>query len=342
MRPWSDSQRALAHTEVILVSIRALAAGLAGGVLLLGCGGKARELGKPGVESICAFPGANDAGLPLEVARFGSEAMGAGSRAVYLAESMGEGRLVRAPRRGGAFTLLGANLFYVEIRTDGADVYVIAQGFAGAGSALYRVSAAEELELLDAELKGASDLVVTPTRLYLSDGLTGSVYRYDRSGRGRTVVAADVGTAHLAADGETLYYLAASDARTGLYRLEADLSSTLVWGGPLRSPARLFFHDGLLYAAGAGIHAFDLEAQQESAVCDTPNGINDVVHIDDTFYFTTGIFQGDLARVPVTGGLPEILASKLGYGGIASDGVSVFYDSGSSALAFCPPAAEAP
>ena len=166
--------------------------------------------------------------------------------------------------------------------------------------------------------------------------------RYDRNGKGRTLVADQVGTAHLAADGETLYYLAASTERTGLYRLESDLSSTLVWGSPLSSPSRLFFLDGLLYSAGLGLHTYDLAAQRESTVFDLPSGVDDVVRIDDTFYFTTGIFQGDFGRVPVSGGTAEILATELGYGGIASDGISVFYDSGSAALAFCPPTEEAP
>jgi len=304
--------------------------------VLAGCGGRVHQAGSGDAQSICDFRGAADTELPLELTRFGSFAMGATSRGVYLAESLGEARLVRAPRTGGPFTVLGSNLFYVQIRTSGDDVYVISQGFAGGLSALYRLGPDDRLLTLDADLKGANDLVITPAHLYVADGYSKVLYRYDRNGRAKQQIATDIGTAHLVADGETLYYLANGEERIGLYRLESDLSSTLIRGDLLNSPERLFFLNGLLYGAGSGIHAYDLAALTDTPLASGQFHIDDIVRLGDTFYFTSGMFEGDFERVPVAGGTSEVLAQNLGYGGIATDGVSVFYDSGTSALAYCP------
>jgi hypothetical protein len=288
---------------------------------------------------LCDLPGARGALLPIELAAVGvSDAIGVNPYGVYLAESAGFGRLFRVPLMGGMKTQLADNLFYVQIRTGGDDAYLTTQGFAGAGSALYRITRAQALVTLDVDLKGANDLALTTTRLFVADGSTKAIYSYDRAGHGRKMVAENVSDPRLAVDGETLYYFASTTAGPAVFRLNGDGSSTVAWGGDLGRPARLLFSEGLLYAAGEGIRVYDLETHVATTISDGPGGIQELVRVGDRFYFTAGDNLGKLLRVPVSGGAPEILDEGLGWGGLATDGEAVYYDGGPDARVLCPAA----
>lgn len=307
-------------------------------LVLLGCGGRIAESTQAEPQSLCDLPGADRAKLPIRLAEFGvSDAMAVSRHGVYLAQSAGDARLVRVPRLGGAPVTLGQELFYVKIRSDGDETYVIARGFAGGGSKLLHATADDRLSTLDADLKGADDLLVTPSRLYVADSYTNVLYGYDRDGGRRTVIAENASGVLFASDGTDVYYLGTTELGAGLFRLREDDSSELVWGGLLGGPHRLLFSEGLLYAAGGGIRAFDLGASIVTSVAEASGGIEEFVRLGKDFYFTAGNNSGGgLYRVPVTGGTPELLDSDLGWGGLATDGSAVYYDGGDVALVHCP------
>jgi hypothetical protein len=309
---------------------------------LAACGGESSTRGTPAPRSPCEIPGARTAELPLEIAKFElNDAFGVTPHALYLAESAGTARVARVSPLGGTPEVLGSDLFYVVFRTLGTDTYFVTQGFAGRDSALYRIPDGGGLSKLDADLKGASDLAVTSTHLFVADGYTGTVYRYSRSGGDRTVIAENAGTPLLATDGTAVYYLATDSAGSSLYRVEADGTSTLVWGG-FGPATRLLLFDGIVYAAGASISAYDLNRSLELQVSTTPAYIQEIVRFGDDFYYTDGSDHGRLLRVPVAGGTPTLLDDQLGWGGLATDGISIFYGGNEDVRVYCPPIPVAP
>lgn len=307
-------------------------------VALTGCGGESSAPGSSPAASPCDIPGARNARLPLEIAEFdGNDSLGATPDALYLAESAGYARVARVSPLGGTPEVLGASLFYVVFRTRGSDAYFVTAGFAGSGSALYHIPEGGGLVTLDADLKGANDLAVTDTHLFVADGYTGSVYRYSRDGADRTVVAENAGKPLLATDGVTTYYLATSPSGDGLYRVEADGSSTFIAGDAFGAATRLLLFDGTLYAAGGAITAYDMNRSIVQEISTTPAAIQELVRVGDDFYFSAGDSDGTLMRVPVAGGTPEALAEHLGWGGLATDGISIFYGGRSDVRVYCPP-----